>query len=72
MPIRRRRGGVRSSVRASEARSNSLRSGLVIRSSLRHCSMGTRTAVSAPRLVTICGPSARVVSRNSLNLDLAS
>ena len=47
-------------------------SGLVIRSSLRHWSMGRRTAVSTPRLVTICGPSARVVSRNSLNLDLAS
>ena len=25
-----------------------------------------------PRLVTICGPSARVVSNNSLNLDFAS
>ena len=48
------------------------RSGLVICSSLRHCSMGRSTAVSTPRLVTICGPSERAVSRNSLNLALAS
>ena len=67
-----RRGGVRSSVRASGARSNSFRSGLVNRSSLRHCSMGSSTAVSTPRLVTICGPSASVVSNNSLNFDFAS
>ena len=65
-----RRGGVSSPVRASEARSNSFRSGLVIRSILRHCSMGRSTAVSIPCLVTICGPSARVVSRSSLNLAL--
>lgn len=49
-----------------------MRLGLVIRSSLRHCSIGRSTAVSTPRLVTICGPSARAVSRSSLNLDLAS
>ena len=59
-------------MRASEVRSNSLRLGLVIRSSLRHCSIGRSTAASTPRLVTICGPSARAVSRSSLNLDLAS
>ena len=67
-----RRGGVRSSVRASGASSSSFRSGLVICSSLRHCSIGRSTAVSTPRLVTICGPSTSVVSNNSLNLDLAS
>ncbi len=49
-----------------------MRLGLVIRSSLRHCSIGRSTAASTPRLVTICGPSARAVSRSSLNLDLAS
>ena len=36
-------GGVSSSVRPSVARSNSFRSGLVMRSSLRHCSMGRST-----------------------------
>lgn len=37
---RSRSGGVRSSVRASGVRSNTLRSGLVLRSSLRHRSIG--------------------------------
>ena len=38
----------------------------------RHWSMGTKTAVSIPRLVIICGPSLRVVARSALNLALAS
>ena len=43
-----------------------------MRSSLRHSSMGRSTAVSTPRLVTICGPSVMAVSSSSLNFDLAS
>ena len=38
----------------------------------RHRSIGTSTAVSTPRLVTICGPSARLLSSNSLNRALAA
>ena len=34
--------------------------------------MGTSTAVSIPRPVTICGPFLIVASKNSLNLALAS
>ncbi len=38
----------------------------------RHSCTGTSTAASAPRRVTICGPSERQASRNSLNRAFAS
>ena len=40
--------------------------------SLRHCSIGSNTAASTPRLVTICGPSLALASRNALNRAFAS
>ena len=40
--------------------------------SLRHCSIDRSTAASTPRLVTICGPSVALASRNALNRALAS
>ena len=38
----------------------------------RHWSIDTSAAFSTPRLVTICGPSVRLASRNSLKRSLAS
>ena len=40
--------------------------------SRRHSSIGTRTAVSTPRFVTICGPSVTLLSSNSLKRAFAS
>ena len=37
-----------------------------------HSPTETSTAASLPRLVTICGPSTRQVSKNSLNRAFAS
>ena len=51
-------GGVNASVRGSGASRNAFRLGFATLSSLRHCSIGTSTAVSSPCLVTICYPSA--------------
>jgi len=58
--------------RGSGARRSSFRVGRARCCSLRHSSIGTRTAVSTPRFVTICGPSAMVLSSSSLNRAFAS
>ena len=73
--LRRRlppRRGTFSSPRAPFANSNSLSVGLAARFSLCQSVTGTRTAASAPRLVTNCGPSLRQVSSISLNRAFAS
>ena len=68
----RARGGASASVRASGASSNAFRSGCASFRNLRHCSIGSNTAASTPRLVTICGPSLALASRNALNRAFAS
>src|SRR5579872_309306 len=54
------------------ASNNSLMLGRADWFSRRHSSIGTRTASSIPRRVTICGPCSRAAFRNSLKRDLAS
>ncbi len=52
--------------RGSGARRSSLSVGRARCCSLRHSSIGTKTAVSTPRFVTICGPSVTLFSSSSL------
>src|ERR1700730_1428237 len=68
----RLRSGISSSKRGSGASSSSLSVGRARCCSLRHSLIGTRTAVSTPRFVTICGPSVTLFYSNSLNRALAS
>ena len=70
-PAAPRCGITRSSHRASVASSKPFSVGRAA-FRRRHSSMGTRTAASAPRLVTICGPSRSQAVSNSENLALAS
>src|SRR5882724_8889602 len=51
---------------------SSLSEGCAAALSRRHSWAGTKTAASLPRRVTICGPSVRHLSKNSLNRALAS
>ena len=60
------------SPRGEGVRSSSFRVGRADCWRRRQSLAGARTAASAPRLVTICGPSLRQVSRSWLNRALAS
>src|SRR5215469_1265818 len=66
------RSGIKFSKRASGANSKALRLGRAARCRRFHSSIGTRTAVSIPRRVTIWGPFLIVASRNSLKRAFAS
>src|SRR5579883_2973352 len=66
------REGTFNSPRASSVKSSSFSVGLAVRLSLCQSAAGTRTAASAPRLVTTCGPSRRQVSSISLKRAFAS
>ena len=67
-----RRGGTRSSVRASSLSSNSFRLGRALPSRSCQSSAETKTAACFPRFVTICGPSDSAFSSISLKRALAS
>jgi hypothetical protein len=69
--MRPRRGSGISSLGPS-ARSSSLSVAGAACCNRRQSATGTSTAASAPRFVTICGPSRKQVSRSSLNRAFAS
>jgi hypothetical protein len=69
---RRPRGGAVRSARAKSVSSSAFNDGREIWQSRFHSCMGTSTAVSSPRRVTIWGPSRTHVSRSSLKRALAS
>ena len=66
------RGGANDTVLVESDSSNCLSERRAVDSRRRHSSTGTKTAAPAPRLVTICGPSAMHASRNSLKRGFAS
>jgi hypothetical protein len=66
------RVGMFNSPRALSARSKAFSVGLVACFILCQSVTGTRTAASAPRLVTTCGPSLKHVSSSSLKRAFAS
>lgn len=70
--LARPRAGTIMSARVWSESSSCFKEGRAADCKRRHSCTGTSTAASAPRLVTICGPSRRQASRNSLNRAFAS
>ncbi len=66
------RAGTFKSERAWSERSSCFKEGRAADCKRRHSCTGTSTAASEPLLVTICGPSTRQASRNSLKRAFAS